>query len=148
MDDKIKLLQEELAILEKATDILLYSYKKCKNIAVKPEYSYEELDNFEALTSRFARLSDIIIQKIFRLFDVIDLEENGTVQDRINRAEKRGLIDKASIFVKIRELRNSIAHEYLPDVFKAIYKEVFELTPILCETTEKIKACSRRYLKK
>lgn len=43
MDDKIKLLQEELAILEKATDILLYSYKKCKNIAVKPEYSMKSL---------------------------------------------------------------------------------------------------------
>ena len=30
----------------------------------------------------------MIIQKILRLFDELDLEESGTVRDRINRAGK------------------------------------------------------------
>ena len=44
------------------------------------------------MTSRFARLSDIIIQKIFRLIESLELEEPGTVRDRINQAEKWGII--------------------------------------------------------
>ena len=84
-------LKQELGDLEKARDILLYSYQKCRNIELIDGLSYEEQDSFEALTSRFARLSDIIIQKIFRLLDILDLEEEGTIRDRINRAEKKGL---------------------------------------------------------
>ena len=77
-------LHQELAALKNARDVLRYSYEKCSRIGVKIDFTYEELESFEALTSRFARLSDIIIQKILRLFDALDLEEPGTVRDRIN----------------------------------------------------------------
>lgn len=80
----------ELENLAKAKDALQYSYEKCQKIKLHEGLSYEELESFEALTSRFARLSDIIIQKILRLLDFIDLEDTGTVRDRINRAEKKG----------------------------------------------------------
>ena len=79
----------ELENLARAKDVLQYSYEKCQKIKLHEGLSYEELERFEALTSRFARLSDVIIQKIFRLFDFIDLEDTGTVRDRINRAEKK-----------------------------------------------------------
>ena len=39
-----------------------------------------ELEHFESLTGRFARLSDLLIQKIFRLIDQLDLEDLGTVR--------------------------------------------------------------------
>ena len=81
----------ELENLAKAKDALQYSYEKCQRIKLQEGLSYEELESFEALTSRFARLSDIVIQKVLRLLDFIDLEDTGTVRDRINRAEKRGL---------------------------------------------------------
>jgi len=107
-------LSQELAALKNARDILQYSYEKCSRIGIKTGFTYEELESFEALTSRFARLSDIIIQKILRLFDVLDLEEPGTVRDRINRAEKKGVVESADDFIQIRILRNEIAHEYKP----------------------------------
>jgi len=93
-------LRLELENLTKAKDALQYSYEKCQKIKLHKGLSYEELESFEALTSRFARLSDIIIQKILRLLDFIDLEDTGTVRDRINQAEKKGVILSADSFWK------------------------------------------------
>lgn len=130
-DDLKKLLQHELQLLEDACQILDYSFAKCSRIGIKPEYSPEELESFESLCSRFARLSDIMTQKIFRLLAEIALEQPGTVRDRINRAEKWNLIESAETFVAIRIVRNDIAHEYLPEAIRDIFKKVLELTPSL-----------------
>lgn len=90
--DEKQLLEIEMDFLENSNNMLSYSYNICSNIGLKEKYSLEELDKFEALTSRFARTSDILIQKVLRLIDIIELEIPGTVIDRINRAEKRELI--------------------------------------------------------
>ncbi len=101
------------------------------------------MESFEALTSRFARLSDLIIQKIFRFFDTINLEPVGTVRDRINRAEKVGAIDSADEFIEIRILRNEIADEYKSETIYEIFKQVMQLTPALLKSVDTIFAYSR-----
>lgn len=143
--DEKQLLDIEMKLLEDSVNMLKYSYDICSDIGIKEEYTLEELDRFESLTSRFARTSDILIQKIFRLIDVIELELPGTVIDRINRAEKRGLISSAENFKDIRRLRNDIAHEYIPSAIEEIYKKVLRLTPYLFESLEKIKQYIDRY---
>lgn len=137
--DEKQLLEIEMALLEDSNNMLSYSYNICSNIGLKEKYSLEELDKFEALTSRFARTSDILIQKVFRLIDIIELEIPGTVIDRINRAEKRELISSAEVFKDIRRLRNDIAHEYIPSAIEEIFKRVLKLTPYLIESVENIK---------
>ncbi|MDM8568463.1 hypothetical protein QUF50_02900 [Thiotrichales bacterium HSG1] len=47
-----------------------------------------------------------------------------TLLDRINRAEKRGLIKEAQQFIQCRTLRNEIAHEYMPENILVIFKQV------------------------
>ena len=84
-------------------------------------------------------------QKVLRYFDVLDLDETGTVRDRINRAEKKGVIENAETFIQIRLLRREIAHEYKPDAIFAIFESVLELTPILLKCIESIIAYSARY---
>jgi len=135
----IDLLKEELSTIHDAAEILEYSYKNCKKIGVKEGYSLTELDHFEAFTSRFARLSDIVIQRVFRLIDRIELEDEGTVRDRINRAEKKGLIESADTFVQIRIVRNDIAHEYHIEALRDIYKKTLELSPYILDSVERIK---------
>ena len=122
-----------------ASKVLKYSYAICRNIGVKSEYTYEELDRYEALTSRFARLSDLIIQKVFRLIDELDLDNDGTIRDRINRAEKKGLIESAETFSIIRHLRNSIAHEYEPEAITEIFDQVLHLTPQILNCVDRVK---------
>jgi uncharacterized protein YutE (UPF0331/DUF86 family) len=129
----------ELKLLDEANKILVYSYEACSEIGIKDNYTLEELDKFEALTSRFARISDILIQRIFRLMDIWELEMPGSVIDRINRAEKRNLISSAEVFKEIRYLRNEIAHEYIPLAIEQIFKEVLRLTPHIIDSVERIR---------
>jgi hypothetical protein len=89
-------------------------------------------------------LSDILIQKIFRLVDELDLDSHGTIRDRINRAEKKELIVSSDIFIEIRMIRNEIAHEYLPEAIHDIFGKVLALTPHLLEGVER----TIRYCKK
>jgi len=60
-----KELIEDFSRLDRAVHILKYSLQQCKKIGVKADYSLEELDRFENLTSRFARTSDIYTQIVF-----------------------------------------------------------------------------------
>lgn len=145
-EQKITFLKDQMALLEKANSIFEYSYNSCLEIDNKADYNYEELDKLEALTSRFARLSDILIQKIFRLIESLELEERGTVRDRIHKAEKWGLVDKSEDFILIRELRNSIAHEYLPEAVNEIYKNVIGFAPILLKTVKNTRNYCRKFL--
>ncbi|MCF8107352.1 MAG: hypothetical protein K9J81_00005 [Desulfohalobiaceae bacterium] len=131
-------LQAEIRELEKARDVLNYSYTKCSHLAIDPGLNHEQLESLEALTSRFARLSDIIVQRVFRYFDTLDLEESGTARDRINRAEKRGVIPSAEEFIQIRLLRNEIAHEYKADTVYDIFERVAALAPVLLQSVDTI----------
>ncbi len=131
--------------MNKAADILDFSYQRCLKLGKKEQYSLEEQERFESLTSRFARLSDILIQKLFRLIDQIELEDEGTVRDRINRAEKKQLIENASDFIIIRELRNSIAHEYQEDAIKNIFHSVLDKTPQLFNCVVQINQYCKKY---
>ena len=97
-----------------------------------------ELERFEALTSRFARLADLILQKAIRLIEVLELEASGTILDRINKAEKRGLIESCEQFIQIRQLRNSIAHEYNIDAVLKIVEDCLVFTPVLLSSVGKI----------
>ena len=95
MNKKLSLLQSELKLMNDASSILKYSYEKCKKIKIKSEYTLKELDAFENLSSRFARLNDIILQKMLKTIHSIDLDEINTIRDSINLAEKKNLIKSA-----------------------------------------------------
>ena len=129
--------KEELADLKLAAAHLGYSIERCHNLIGQEEISPEQLERLESLTSRFARLADLLIQRIFRLIDDVELEASMTILDRIYRAEKRGWAD-ASELIRIRELRNLIAHEYANDRMSEIYAAVATLSPILLAVIPKI----------
>ena len=139
------LLRIEISALETAAESLNYSYSKCVRTGIKKNYTQAELESFEAFTSRFARVSDILVQKVFRLLDKIELEDEGTVRDRINRAEKKGLIPSAEIFAEMRILRNDITHEYQSENLKAIYKKALEFAPQLTMAIAKVKDYCKKF---
>ena len=91
-------------------------------------------------------MSEILIQKIFRLVDELGLETQGTIRDRINRAEKKELIASSDLFVEIRMVRNEIAREYLPEAIRDIFRKVLELTPHLLEGVEKAESYCQKYV--
>jgi hypothetical protein len=137
MTDVKALLSKEVQLLEDAIRVFEWSFRICSGIGIKDIFSMNELTEFEALTARFSRLSDILIQKVFRAIDEFELVEPGSIRDRINRSEKRGLIADTEHLVKIRILRNEITHEYLPEELKDIFREVMKYARVLLDSSKK-----------
>ena len=119
-----ELLRQNIATLQNALHWLARSYERCKDIKIDKELTEEELDAFENLTSRYARTLDILINKVLRTIDIVELEEPGTIIDIINRSEKRGIITNAYRVRELKDLRNEIVHEY----------NISDLTELLAET--------------
>ena len=137
-------LRLQLDNMRKAADVLRYSYEKVSALfdglheqTRAEDVSYDALEALEALCSRFARASDILIQKLLRLIDMLDLETPGTLRDRINRAEKKSLI-KGDDAISIRDLRNEIAHDYIAEAVYELSQNVLEYTPALLEAYQNV----------
>ena len=90
-DDIRAVLRENLEGMRKSVLWLKRSHTKCSRIGAKEQYTKNEFDDFENLASRYARMLDVILNKVFRSIDVIELGDGGTLLDVVNRAEKRGL---------------------------------------------------------
>ena len=137
-DKLIAVLKDEIEAMNNAVKVLSDSYTRCKEIIEKQKYDIDDLEKFEALTSRFARLSDILLQKIWRSLFIAELEEDGSARDRVNKAEKKGLIDDADEFINIRKLRNKIAHDYTHFNVKDTYEQVLFFSPVLLGAVQKL----------
>ncbi|MEO6187373.1 MAG: HepT-like ribonuclease domain-containing protein [Ginsengibacter sp.] len=138
-------LEENFEKAEEAANHLKVSFERCKDFINEKEFSEEQLIELEALTSRFARLSDLLIQKIFKTIDQLDASAPGTVRDRILQAEKKGLIEDADTLLEIRNVRNTIAHEYESVDMKELSQFVFRHSGILIEILKNSKKYSTRF---
>jgi len=144
---KIQLLQEELANLQLAAVHLQYSIERCSNLVGQESLPPEQLERLESLTSRFTRLADLLIQRVFRLVDEIELTGGGSILDRIYRAEKRGWANAAEL-ITVRELRNLIADEYATEKMPKIYSAVAAMAPILLEVVPKVDEYANNTIRK
>jgi len=116
-------LNSNIKFIDKALITFKQSIEKCRNIGIKSDYSYDELESFEALTARLARVTDILTQKVFVSFFKLIGEDLLSFIDRANFAEKVGIVDSADDLIEIRKLRNTIAHEYVAENLIAIFKD-------------------------
>jgi hypothetical protein len=123
----------------------MYSFGKCSAINLKESYSDEEFDAFEAMTSRYARTTDMLINKVLRSLDAVEYIDSGTVIDATYNTEKRGIAD-AQDLRKLKDLRNLIAHEYVTEKIVRFFDEVLKFTPLLKAVIEKLNGYCTRYL--
>jgi hypothetical protein len=130
---KIQLLLEELELLDKAEDTLNLSLAKCKTFVGKTEYSFEEMESLDSLSSKFGRTSDLFTQKLIRTIWMLLHEPFVPFIDMLNKAEKMDIIASADQLLEIRDLRNQITHEYLPEAITELIPEVMENCSALFE---------------
>lgn len=119
-----KQLELHLESLNNARKLMHYSKGRCQDIIKKPQHSDEELESCEALTARFARTADILTQKILTTIFLLLQETPKTFIDKCNLAEKLGIIASAGDLIKIRELRNEVAHEYCRNDLIELFSEI------------------------
>lgn len=142
----LNLLSDDLEKVKMMNNSLKDSLKICLKIKINNSFTDSEFQKLDVLTSRFSRLSDIIMQKILRSIDKINLEDIGTMRDRLNRAEKNELISSSDEFAEIRKLRNDIIHEYIPEEMNEIFKKVIEYSPLLDDSVSRIfKYCREKF---
>lgn len=127
-----KLLEENLAYLTQSANWLKLSYEACKELEASVE-DENALTLFEALSSRFARTTDILISKVYRAIDYAELQTPGSLIDAANRACQRGLADDLETIRELKDLRNSISHDYSPKELVVLFDEILKATPKLLE---------------
>jgi hypothetical protein len=111
-----KYLKEVLEQLIQSVKWLNRSYNMAEAIGIRENYRDEEFDVFENLTSRFARTTDILIQKIYRAIDRLELLEPGSLIDVANRAHKD------------------------------LFKDVFEYTPKILKLVDRVEEyCKKKF---
>ena len=125
----LEILQQNLISLERSLFRLNGSFEKAKSIELAGEISDDDFDILENLTSRFSRTVDLIVNKLFRSIDSVELEDAGTLIDVVNRAEKRGIIHSSLKVRRLKDLRNEIVHEYETEDLAALFERTLESTP-------------------
>lgn len=139
-----KKLKEDYQLLRKQLEWLEISLNECSEIGIKEEYSVNEFGKFETLCSRYARSIDFLVRKIFRTLDAYEFEDQGTLIDVVNHAHKRGLFEDVEQLRVMKDLRNTIVHEYIEDELKELFEEVMHYTKELI----KIMQTTRSYIEK
>jgi len=142
----IEILKENQHAVNLSLARLLYSYEVCNKIGLKTDYSEDEFMSFEAMTARYARTTDMLVNKFLRSLDVVEYIDGGTIIDATYNAEKRGIASSKEIR-KLKDLRNSITHEYETENIVRFFSEVLELTPFLKQVIEKLNDYCSRYTK-
>ncbi len=145
MKPELQYLKENFEQADEATNYLVSSLKRCNDFIFNEDFTEEQLVELEALTSRFARVSDLLIQKVFKTIDEIEGTTPGTVRDRLLQAEKKSIINNADDFMEIRKVRNRIAHEYEMDALKDIFVFAFKNADLLIEALKTAKVYSQKF---
>jgi hypothetical protein len=112
-DQAREILRTALAELTQARAHLDYSFGQV--VALPADLKGAEpthLESVEAFSSRFARTVDLLVNKVLRSLDRVELLSQGTLIDVVNRAEKRGFVPRAADLREMKDVRNIIAHDY------------------------------------
>ena len=143
----IKVLRENINILNLSVDWVQRSYDQTSKIEPQDKYSSEEFDKLENLASRYARTTDMLVNKVLRSIDTVESEDIGTIIDIMNRAEKRGIVSSAELLHTIKDLRNNIVHEYKISEVTKFFADVQKYTPMLLQIIKNVNKYCEKYLK-
>lgn len=79
------------------------------------------LVKIDAYTARYARVVDLLTNKVLRAVFAYELEPAETMLDRLNLAEKRGFVATAGDLRNLIEHRRRIAHDYAGTQMETIF---------------------------
>ena len=145
LDDRLAQLDRALDATAAAMGWLDRSSRLCRDIDPAGQLSETDFDALENLTSRFARAVDLLIHKVYRAMDAVEMDAGGSTLDVVNRAHKRGLFDDPERMRELKDVRNEIAHEYVLDDVREIFAAVKALIPELEDAVRRAMLYRKRY---
>jgi len=118
------LLTDSQAKLRAAFELVFASAATYKPFVVGRMYSPQEREPYDALSDRFLRAFESSL-KFFRTWErVREANVSDTYRDLLLRMEKLGLISGLAEWIALRDLRNRVVHDYLPDELAALYAAI------------------------
>ncbi len=105
-------------------------------------YTPKEREPYDALTDRYLRAFESSL-KFFRTLERYrEVAPSESFRDLLQRMEKYGVITAASLWIELRDTRNRVAHEYLPQELARIYADI--VGPAAGELRHVLDQCSAR----
>lgn len=84
-------------------------------------YTPKELEPYDALSDRFLRSFESCVRYFRTVERVREVAPSESFRDLLNRMEKYGTITSVRAWLELRDTRNRIAHEYLPEEQAKLY---------------------------
>lgn len=131
LNDKLK---ETLAIGDLHHQRMLFAYTNLRQFFPLTELIFSqmspmELALFDQLIYRFSKLQDSMGSRLFKqLLELLEEDISGLpFLDILHKMEKLNLLDNAKDWVVLRQIRNTISHEY--PFYKEVQMEELNLLP-------------------
>ncbi|MCK5374211.1 MAG: nucleotidyltransferase substrate binding protein [Alphaproteobacteria bacterium] len=106
---------------DKTYQLLTASVKKTTEYDVNKNYSPDEVEPYDAFSDRFMRTVETAI-KFFRNYEYyLQAEQSQTLRDGLHQMEKLDLISNIDIWLEMRDIRNRIVHDYVPEKIAEMY---------------------------
>lgn len=114
------------------------------NFDPNKDHTPEEREPYDALCDRFIRAVEVSI-KFLKTYEInMYGEKSETLRDLMSRMEKTEMISSLDIWFRMRDVRNRIVHDYLPEEIQALYNDIKNpFAQELIRLKERIEAMSR-----
>jgi len=146
-DQARRLLEQALAELASARRHLDFSSRQVAALPAALEGATDQqLESAEAFTGRFARSVDLLVNKVLRGLDRMELHPEGSLLDVIHRAEKRGVVARGEELRQMKDVRNMIAHDYAGARAAEIFAWCREQKPVFDAICERVVTHARQIL--
>ena len=146
-DPMINHLKTDIDLARRAVTVFNQTATRARRLldeaAVRP-LTDDERETLEALTARYGRALDFLTQKLLRTIDRVELTDEGSVLDRVNRFKKRKVLRDEVNYAQLKDLRNQIVHEYVIDETNRVVVEVLNFAPLIAEMFAKSEEYCRK----
>jgi hypothetical protein len=120
------LLAESVEKLRAALTLLFASADDHVAFDAARPYTPKEREPYDALSDRFLRGFESSL-KFFRTWErVREAAASESFRDQLLRMEKMGFISSHELWLVIRDLRNRVAHEYIPGELAHLYAGIVD----------------------
>ena len=83
------------------------------------------MEPYDALASRFERFVEIAVNRFFRSVEIHQFgKKSESLRDRLLNMQKIGLVSSVELWMEMRDFRNRIVHDYLPEQLVAMINTI------------------------
>jgi len=120
--DALRVLNRDKAL--RTLDLVAASLSEYQAFDPAINYTPKSQEPYDALADRFVRAIECCLRH-FRSEEISEFgEQSETTRDLLNRMEKLGWVSDARLWLTMRNIRNRIVHDYLPEQTAQMYAEI------------------------